>query len=118
MTSRPPATVVAVVLSLVTLLAGCGTRTRDAEVRAGAATSGAVALDQATVEQLRAAAGTQAAVVPAPAPDLLTPTAPMDFTVQDRSRSSGCVYLTVLGKQGWTAPNGTKPLCIGSKGIS
>lgn len=38
-------------------------------------------------------------------------TAPLDFTVKDRSRSSGCVYLTVLGKQGWTAPSGTKPLC-------
>lgn len=45
-------------------------------------------------------------------------TAPLDFTVKDRSRSSGCVYLTVLGKQGWTAPGGTKPLCLTSKGTS
>ena len=45
-------------------------------------------------------------------------TAPLDFTVKNRSRSSGCVYLTVLGKQGWTAPSGTKPLCLTSKGAS
>jgi branched-chain amino acid transport system substrate-binding protein len=45
-------------------------------------------------------------------------TAPLDFTVKGRARSSGCVYLTVLGKSGWTAPNGTKPLCISAKDMS
>jgi branched-chain amino acid transport system substrate-binding protein len=38
-------------------------------------------------------------------------TAPLDFTVKGKPRSSGCVYLTLLGASGWTTPDGTKPLC-------
>jgi branched-chain amino acid transport system substrate-binding protein len=42
-------------------------------------------------------------------------TAPLDFTIKGKPRSSGCVYLTMLGPPGWTTPDGTKPLC--PKGI-
>jgi len=38
-------------------------------------------------------------------------TAPLDFTVKNRPRSSGCVYLTLLTDKGWTTPDGTRPLC-------
>ncbi len=37
-------------------------------------------------------------------------TAPLDFTVRT-ARTSGCVYLALLDKRGWTAPMGSKPLC-------
>ncbi|GAA0619506.1 hypothetical protein GCM10009547_22470 [Sporichthya brevicatena] len=39
-------------------------------------------------------------------------TAPLNYAQKGKSRSSGCVFVTLLGKQGWTAPNGSKPLCI------
>ncbi len=39
-------------------------------------------------------------------------TAPLNYAEKGKSRSSGCVFVTLLGKQGWTAPNGSKPLCI------
>jgi branched-chain amino acid transport system substrate-binding protein len=36
--------------------------------------------------------------------------APLDFTGKI-GRGSGCVYLALLDTRGWTAPNGSKPLC-------
>ena len=53
---RPLTASVAVAVSLLALLAGCGTRASDAEVRAGAQPGGSVTLDQASVDALAAAA--------------------------------------------------------------
>ncbi|MGQ0629633.1 MAG: ABC transporter substrate-binding protein [Sporichthyaceae bacterium] len=38
-------------------------------------------------------------------------TGPLDFTPTTGRRTSGCVYLTKLGENGFTAPRGSRPLC-------
>lgn len=39
-------------------------------------------------------------------------TGPLNFTPANTGiRTSGCIYLTKLGTNGFTAPRGSKPLC-------
>ncbi|MGQ0847479.1 MAG: ABC transporter substrate-binding protein [Sporichthyaceae bacterium] len=40
-------------------------------------------------------------------------TGPLDFTSDaKRAVGSGCVFFQYLGKDGWSAPNGSKPVCL------
>ncbi|HVE27429.1 MAG TPA: hypothetical protein VNC22_18610, partial [Sporichthya sp.] len=48
--------VAAMIVAAALALTGCGTRASDAEVRAGVPSAGTVTLDQATIDQLTAAA--------------------------------------------------------------
>jgi branched-chain amino acid transport system substrate-binding protein len=43
--------------------------------------------------------------------DLAGLTARLSFTPGSRSVSSGCVFFERLGPTGWTAPNGSRPVC-------
>ncbi len=87
MTRRPRAASVAAAVCLLTLLAGCGTRASEADVRAGAQPEGVVTLDQASVDALAVAA--QAGVAAAAAPGGTTAALPVATTPGNTSPGSG-----------------------------
>lgn len=62
MRRSPAAALTAAVVSTVVLVTGCGTRVDEATVRAGAQADGAVTLDQASLDQLRASTAAPAVV--------------------------------------------------------
>jgi branched-chain amino acid transport system substrate-binding protein len=88
---------VAVVVSVLVLLSGCGTRASDSEIRAGVQPNGTVSLDQASVDELTAI--TQAAVAGGGAPAAVAGTKP-GTTGTGPSTGSATPGATVPGSVG------------------